>query len=751
MLKIHIIGLQTLTENKREAVNPNQTLRVHILQHNNNNNTMLFSSSFVRSFRALIWRNLIYKKRRPFSSLADILLPVVSIYLLAHMKGYVENFDFFQPQVIPAYIPTDKDVLTPLSFGDYVTGMNAKKQCVIASSSFGSYGTQFGAGGFGGNKQITGGIGGNWANPFVRCDVNKCKTNGASAEEFCEIRVLALAPSTTTDNKKKDVQRFRDWILEQHPLLNPDFVKVFDSDSDIETYVGSEAYGMDLDHPKVAGAIVLEKGSSPEYSYTIRANSTNYNGQTPSMDLFGMGDKMATPEPMYMTHPITMKKFDPHARDPKLICPSADVLTGALNGLDGSVNWGEYCTGQYANNGVLTLQRLVDDWIISEHTSTTTETTSETAASTTTKVEENGVSFLSFPRESYTRSGFYKYVGEFVPILVILGFTYPLGNMLRLLVEEKELRQKELMKMLSITDFCLESSWFVTFLFFSGLPCVYLISHYTEVLYDKTSFSLLLVFWTLVYCVLIMYSFAFSTLFSKSSRAALVGQMFFYGGYFRLIKVDISGGERPSLLYNLHPCTGIVFGLQLMGFYEEKDFGVNWDNLNYSDFDANGYSFRECLDNIVMSIWFWGVLAWYCNRALPQEYGVPLPPFFPFMKSYWLTGVVGGGGGKNSNDEEHSSLAHDDNIVSNPLSCKVEPIPESLKDQIREGSCIQIQSLTKEFGGSGGGFFGWFNKQSKENVRKVAVNNLSLQMFKGHITALLGKNGAGKVSFLFSI
>ncbi len=34
----------------------------------------------------------------------------------------------------------------------------------------------------------------------------------------------------------------------------------------------------------------------------------------------------------------------------------------------------------------------------------------------------------------------------------------------------------------------------------------------------------------------------------------------------------------------------------------------------------------------------------------------------------------------------------------------------------------------------------------KKGGRKVAVNNLSLNMYKGQITALLGHNGAGKTT-----
>ena len=39
-----------------------------------------------------------------------------------------------------------------------------------------------------------------------------------------------------------------------------------------------------------------------------------------------------------------------------------------------------------------------------------------------------------------------------------------------------------------------------------------------------------------------------------------------------------------------------------------------------------------------------------------------------------------------------------------------------------------------------------FSSAKKENVRAKAVSNLSLNMYKGQITALLGHNGAGKTT-----
>ena len=55
----------------------------------------------------------------------------------------------------------------------------------------------------------------------------------------------------------------------------------------------------------------------------------------------------------------------------------------------------------------------------------------------------------------------------------------------------------------------------------------------------------------------------------------------------------------------------------------------------------------------------------------------------------------------------------------------LEPVPDHLKQQARDGENIEIKNLKKTF---------------KE---KVAVDGLNLSIYNGQITALLGHNGAG--------
>lgn len=473
--------------------------------------------SFSRSFRALLWRNAIYRKRKPISALIEFILPMITVSLIFLLKNAVENSEIFnQPQ--KENIPSDEQTIIPLSFTDYVTSLQAQRTC-------GSYGNFFRG------SYITG-ITADWAVPFVQCDATRCDRAEQDAAKFCEYRILALAP------RNNFTEQFRDWIYLKNPILgmnetelmennitlnfNHSFIQIFDTTEEIDTYVQSLNYGFS-EKPKIGAAIIIEKGN-PDYTYSIRVNSTNFN--TPINGV----------RPAAVTTPPTDIKFEDYARDADYVC--RESAAGALQG-----PWQLLCTGQYMYNGFITLQRLVGDWIIYD----------SGAEELGNKVAENGVSFVTFPREEYVRNDFFTTVSTILPLIIVLGLMYPIGSMIRMIVSEKELRQKELLKMMSVTDFTIEASWFVSFFVFF-VPCAFGVAMVSHMVYSNSEFLVLLVFWELLFLALIFYCMAISSYFSSSSRAALLGQMMFFFGYFGSMRTDFNTASLYQIVSaSFHP------------------------------------------------------------------------------------------------------------------------------------------------------------------------------------------------------
>lgn len=108
------------------------------------------------------------------------------------------------------------------------------------------------------------------------------------------------------------------------------------------------------------------------------------------------------------------------------------------------------------------------------------------------------------------------------------------------------------------------------------------------------------------------------------------------------------------------------------------------------------------------------------NFSLSEKFsntGTSQPWYFPFQKSYWFR-----------NRESHGQMEGLEDGQGNN-SIPIEPVGATLKEQENQNMGVHIRGMTKQFGD------------------KTAVNELNLSMYSGQVFALLGHNGAGKVSF----
>jgi ABC-2 family transporter protein len=283
--------------------------------------------------------------------------------------------------------------------------------------------------------------------------------------------------------------------------------------------------------------------------------------------------------------------------------------------------------------------------------------------------------------------------------------------MISYIVKEKELRQKELMKMMSVTEADIGLSWFFTFLtlhFFTALFVTILSSQ----LYSNSAPGLLWFFWILAYINIIVFSMFISTLTSKTTRGVLIGLLLFFGGVFLTLAVSYENGQRIYIqLISLHPVAAMSFGLQQIGALEENGTGLNISTIGLAE-NASGYSFQFTLRIMMGDSVIWGILTWYLNRVIKPDYGQALPLWFPFTLRYWMP------------SRAHlpvSSTTVVDKMAQSQIP--YEDVGDSLKRQASEGKSIEIHDLKKIFG------------------EKAAVDGLTLSMYSSQITALLGHNG----------
>jgi ABC-2 family transporter protein len=296
------------------------------------------------------------------------------------------------------------------------------------------------------------------------------------------------------------------------------------------------------------------------------------------------------------------------------------------------------------------------------------------------------------------------------PLLVTLGMLYPVASMISYIVREKELRQKELMKMMSVTESDIGFAWFVNFFIF-GLITASATAGVSTSLYENSDPLYLWIFWALTFLAIIVFAMAISTLTSIATRGVLIGLLVFFVGVFLTLAVSFETGSAGIIaLISLHPVAAFSYGLQEIGRLEDLGIGLQPSSVGTSD-TPSGYTFNQTITSLIFDSVLWGVVTFYLNRVLKPAYGQALPWYFPFTRSFWCPG------------QAHAPSADDASKEQTYEGIPFEPVGNNLLRQKAEGKSIEIHKLNKTFGD------------------KAAVDGLSLSMYNGQITALLGHNG----------
>lgn len=612
--------------------------------------------------------------------------------LLLWLKTSVQDTEGFEPTVEPAIIRDSFDVMRPLTFSDWLVGMKVKRECLYFqdvitaewSAEDAKREDRIPYSKTSDGWAVTGNEYGN-ANPLIRCDTSRCETKGQ--DPMCEMRQIGLVNAPLSFSTYLNLRYGAD-------LLDEDVVfRTFDTEDDLTDYVTGSSYESDV---KLAMGIVFDSdfGVNDQYHYTLRQNGTNFNNPEESA------------RPVSQTTPRT----DIYTQNFYLNDEQCDFQEGG--GAPKLGPFGSSCTGQYIYNGVLTVQRLVQDFILYEG-----------GVGVEYTVAEGGVGYVPFPTREYEEDGFYAAIADFIPLIFVLALLYPVSSTLRTLVTEKEQRHVELLKIMSVTQFQLEFTWIISLMAFyipSGI-CVTIVG---SNFWESTDAGTLGYFIICVFISNIFFCTVVSAFFTKATKAVLVGILAYFVGYILLAAAgdieETSTGQLGGMA--LHPVTAFSFALQIMGDYEDKGTGITADTATIEY--PNGLTYNMVIGWLTRDICLFALFTWYFNRVIKGEYGRANPLYFPFTRSYWCPGSAK----EKPTDEGASNLRS-----SMESSARIEPVTDALKAQEKDNKCVSIKNLRMSFTNVNG-------------TEKVAVDGLDLNMYTGQVTALLGHNGAGKTT-----
>ncbi|KAF7243057.1 ATP-binding cassette sub-family A member 3 [Varanus komodoensis] len=213
-----------------------------------------------------------------------------------------------------------------------------------------------------------------------------------------------------------------------------------------------------------------------------------------------------------------------------------------------------------------------------------------------------------------------------------------------------------------------------------------------------------------------------STFFSRANVAAATGGFLYFFSYipyfFISPRYDLMTHDQKlssCLLSNV----ALAMGAQLIGMFEGKGTGVQWRDLIKPVSVDDNFTLAHVLGMLLLDSVLYGLVAWYVEAVFPGEYGIPQPWYFFLLPSYWC-GSPQTILGKEKEEEEDPEKA-----------LKSQYLEEEPSDLV---SGIKIKHLSKSF--------------KAGNKTKQAVRDLTLNMYEGQITVLLGHNGAGKTTTL---
>ncbi|XP_067952133.1 phospholipid-transporting ATPase ABCA3-like [Watersipora subatra] len=337
-----------------------------------------------------------------------------------------------------------------------------------------------------------------------------------------------------------------------------------------------------------------------------------------------------------------------------------------------------------------------------------------------------------FPYPPYTDDTFLTAIQQNFPFFIMLCMIFFSLNIPKEVTLEKQNKLKESMRMMGMSNWLQWFSWFVKYFVFllcttflmSLILCPPFTVPKTMNIFTFSSFSLIWFFLMMYSISIICYSFLISAIFSKANSAAAAGGVFFFLLYIpysfispRYDTLSLQAKLGSSIDFNL----AMSYGMVLIGKFEGAGIGVQWNNLNQPVSVDDNLTFGQLLLMLFIDSVIYLIFMWYIEAVFPGPFGIPQKPYFLFLPSYWC--------GTRQNAGRHRATS----------TTTVDGYSEQNSDYFEEeprnlDAGIEIRNLTKKFGS-----------------KKVAVNNLSLNMYDGQITALLGHNGAGKTTTMFML
>ncbi|XP_036135798.1 ATP-binding cassette sub-family A member 17-like, partial [Molossus molossus] len=370
----------------------------------------------------------------------------------------------------------------------------------------------------------------------------------------------------------------------------------------------------------------------------------------------------------------------------------------------------------YSDEGFLAIQHAMDKAIMQHH-----------ALSETIKMFENLKVFLKrFPHGAYVHDNFFLILQNEMPILLMLSFICIMLMVINSITLEKERKLKEYMCMMGLHNWQHWVAWFIIFFISAFIVVSFMTILFCTKVNKKAVFmnsdpSLIFVFLMCFAIATIFFAFMISTFFQRAHIATALGGIIFFFTYVPYVYLTFSYNQRShfqKIIFCLLSNVAMALGVRLISTYESKGTGIQWRNVGSV---SGEFNFTQVLLMLLLDSFLYSLVAWYTESVFPGVYGIAKPWYFIIMPSYW--------------HEVPLSLTHSVLGIENTEEAIRSKFIQEEPTGLTKG--IELQHLYKVF--------------YKGKNKYMAVKNLTMNLYQGQITVLLGHNGAGKTTLCYML
>ncbi|XP_063678644.1 phospholipid-transporting ATPase ABCA3-like isoform X4 [Bolinopsis microptera] len=340
------------------------------------------------------------------------------------------------------------------------------------------------------------------------------------------------------------------------------------------------------------------------------------------------------------------------------------------------------------------------------------------------------VALRQMPYPAWQEDSFANAIRNSLPLMIVISFLWIGASISKELVGEKASRMKETMKMMGLANWILWLSWIIQRIVLM-LVTVFLMTLVMKLAnYVLYTHPVILYLFLFEYALTVMcFCFFLSTLFSKTTTAiagTMLGYFLLYVPYFFLGNEFDNMSDNARYMSCLLSSTCMGYGANIISKWETMEEGLQFSNVATQTSDLDTFTMADVMIMLFVDIIIYSLMTWYVEAVFPGEFGIKQKPWFMFTKTYWMGSEI-----NMDKDGDGMPPVDGDGIPVPPTVIDVEDAQHEKRPRHKTVG-ISIQGLVKRF--------------ETPKGKMTAVDGLSLDMYQGQITSLLGHNGAGKTT-----